>query len=514
MQKKSEILIVDDDAGLTSNLKDILGVESYDVTVAHSGKAALSLNPENSFDLAIIDIKLPDILGSELIQKLTERFPKGGEYIIITGYASLDTAIEVVGKRHVVAYLTKPLDMDNLLALIRQVVERRRAEEALQESEERYRAVVNLGAEVGEAVVMLQDTDSITGLHVFVSDEWARITSYSKNELLSMSMFDLVHPGYSDAALERYKIRSSGESLPGLYEMVIIKKGGTEIPVEVTGAYTTYKGKPAAVVFIRDITDRRKMEEQLVITDRLASIGELAAGIAHEMNNPLTSVIGFSDLLMKKDIPTEIKDDLELIHREANRTARVVKNLLTFARRHPAEKYPVDINKAIQAVLELRAYEQKVQNIKVRTQFALTLPEIVADGFQLQQVFLNIVINAEHFMNEAHGGGALTITTEQVDKMVRASFTDDGSGIAPEDIGHIFNPFYTTKEIGKGTGLGLSVCHGIIAEHGGRIYAQSKLGNGTTLTVELPIGNQNRRMKLTKSLPVNAKRYPKPASTD
>ena len=157
MQHKSEILIVDDDVGLASNLKDILGAESYDVTVAHSGKAALSLDPENSFDLAIVDIKLPDIQGSELIQKLIERFPKGGEYIIITGYASLDTAIEVVGKRHVVAYLTKPLDMDNLLALIRQVVERRRVEEALRESEERYRAIFT---EARDGIVLI---DSETG---------------------------------------------------------------------------------------------------------------------------------------------------------------------------------------------------------------------------------------------------------------------------------------------------------------------------------------------------------------
>ncbi len=248
------------------------------------------------------------------------------------------------------------------------------------------------------------------------------------------------------------------------------------------------KDKVVACVHItRDISERVKMEEQLIITDRLASIGELASGIAHELNNPLTSVIGFSDLLMKKDIPAEIKDDLELIHREANRTAQVVKNLLIFARRHPAEKHPVDINKTIQAVLELRAYGQRVQNIKVRIRFAPSLPEIVADGFQLQQVFLNIVINAEHFMSEAHGGGALTITTEHVDNIVRASFIDDGPGIAPDSMGHIFDPFYTTKKVGKGTGLGLSVCHGIITGHGGKIYAKSKFGNGATIVVELPL---------------------------
>jgi len=138
-------------------------------------------------------------------------------------------------------------------------------------------------------------------------------------------------------------------------------------------------------------------------------------------------------------------------------------------------------------VLELRAYEQKVSNIEVNTQFTPDLPEITADGFQLQQVFLNIVINAEHFMTEAHRGGTLTITTERVGDIIRASFADDGPGIAEENLGHLFDPFFTTKWVGKGTGLGLSICHGIMTEHGGRIYAESALGKGATFVIELPI---------------------------
>ncbi|GAH05033.1 unnamed protein product, partial [marine sediment metagenome] len=158
-----------------------------------------------------------------------------------------------------------------------------------------------------------------------------------------------------------------------------------------------------------------------------------------------------------------------------------------FARKHDTEKGPVNINSIMEKVLELRAYEQKVSNIQVNTQFAPDLPEITADYFQLQQVFLNIIINAEHFMIEANNRGTLTITTERTGDIIKASLADDGPGISKENLGHLFDPFFTTKEVGKGTGLGLSICHGIITEHGGRIYIESKLGKGATFVVELPI---------------------------
>ena len=248
------------------------------------------------------------------------------------------------------------------------------------------------------------------------------------------------------------------------------------------------KGNVTGLIGIaRDITERKQMQEQLMVTARLASIGELASGIAHELNNPLTGVIGFAQLLLSRDIADDLKKDIEVMYSEAQRAAEVVKNLLTFARKHAPVKQLVDINSIIDKVLELRAYEQRVSNIQVNTHFAPDLPEIMADYFQLQQVFLNIVINAEHFMIEAHNRGTLTITTERADDIITASFTDDGPGISKENLGHLFDPFFTTKEVGKGTGLGLSICHGVLTEHGGRIYAESELGKGATFVVELPI---------------------------
>ena len=232
---------------------------------------------------------------------------------------------------------------------------------------------------------------------------------------------------------------------------------------------------------------KRQVEEQLLVSDRLASIGELASGIAHELNNPLTSVIGFSQLLLGRELPDDIREDIKVIYSEARRAAEVMKNLLIFARKHTSVKQLVNINSVIEKVLTVRAYEQRVENIQVITRLAPDLPVTMADYFQLQQVFLNIVINAEHFMLEAHQRGTLTITTQRVGNTIKASFADNGPGIGKEDLGHLFDPFFTTKEVGKGTGLGLSICHGIITEHSGRIYAESESGKGATFVVELPI---------------------------
>jgi signal transduction histidine kinase len=224
-----------------------------------------------------------------------------------------------------------------------------------------------------------------------------------------------------------------------------------------------------------------------MMTDRLASLGELASGAAHELNNPLTSIIGFSQLLMEKETPDDIREDLKLIYSEAQRAASVTNNLLSFARKHAPVKQLNQINNIIEDVLELRAHEHKANGIDVERHLDPNLPEIMVDYFQMQQVFMNIIINAEYFMIKMHNAGTLTITTKKENSTVRISIADDGPGITPENLGRIFDPFFTTKEAGRGTGLGLSICHGIVSEHGGQIYVRSQLGKGATIFVDLPI---------------------------
>ena len=244
----------------------------------------------------------------------------------------------------------------------------------------------------------------------------------------------------------------------------------------------------------RNITERKRVEEEekrlqqeLYLSRRLASIGELAAGVAHEINNPLTGILGFAERLLRKSSDGEVSHDLQIIYSEAQRAAKVVQNLLTFARRREPRKEYSNINDIVQKALELRAYELKTGNIEVVTDLAPSLPEIMVDFLQIEEVFLNIILNSEQVMNETHGGGKLIIKTREIKDHIKISFTDDGPGIPPEHLDKVFDPFFTTRAEKGGTGLGLSACHGIVTEHGGKICAKSKPGKGATVSVELPL---------------------------
>ncbi len=369
-------------------------------------------------------------------------------------------------------------EREYFVAVFDNITERKRAEEEIKQVAEEWRTTFNSIVDL----VSICDKDFRL---VRVNKAFADAFKATPEELIGKPCYKIFHNTNEPIPNCPHKktVRTKKPATAELFEPRL----GIHLETATSPIFNERGEVVASVHVARDITERKKMEEQLIVTDRLASIGELSSGIAHELNNPLTSVIGFSELLLDKDVPDDVKEDLKIINREAQRTARIVKNLLTFARKHPQEKESLDINSIIEKVLELRAYEQKVSNIEVNTRFASDLPEITADGFQLQQVFLNIIINDEHFMIEAHGRGTLTITTERVGDSIRAIFADDGPGITKENLRHLFDPFFTTKEVGKGTGLGLSICHGIITEHGGRIYAKSESGKGATFIVELPI---------------------------
>jgi len=249
------------------------------------------------------------------------------------------------------------------------------------------------------------------------------------------------------------------------------------------------QGENTEVIGIaRDITERKRMEQQLQLAGRLAAVGELAAGVAHELNNPLAAIQGYSQLLVSRnDLDALAKKDIETIYREALRASKITKNLLSFARRHEPEKRYISINETVEKTLELRVHQMKVNNIELVTELQPDLPNTMADFYQLQQVFMNIAVNAEQAMADAHGKGKLIVRTQKVDDMIQISFIDNGPGIAEENLKKIYDPFFTTKDVGKGTGLGLSICYGIVDAHKGRLYAGSKPGEGASFFVELPI---------------------------
>jgi len=396
--------------------------------------------------------------------------------------------VRVVGKDGGTGWISimsaKIMHEGRLAALVSftDITERKLAEEALRQSEENYRVLFDSSV-IGTIVL-----DAETMKILMVNQAAATMFGFSSvEEARGVDPLDFTRPGDKERILEIAVENLFGQDSRQVYELEVATKDGREIWISATAARIMHEGKLAGLISFTDITEQKKQREHLMMTDRLASLGELASGTAHELNNPLTSIIGFSQLLMEREVPDDIREDLKLINNEAQRAASVTKNLLTFARKHAPEKQLNQINNIIEDVLKLRAYEYKANNIEVERQFAPNLPEIMADYFQIQQVFMNIIINAEYFMINEHNKGTLTITTKKQKDTVMILFADDGAGIPPESLRRIFDPFFTTKEAGKGTGLGLSICHGIVTEHGGQIYARNQQGKGATIFVELPI---------------------------
>ncbi|MCD6391173.1 MAG: response regulator [Dehalococcoidia bacterium] len=240
----------------------------------------------------------------------------------------------------------------------------------------------------------------------------------------------------------------------------------------------------------------RRLQLQLNLSSRLASLGLMVEGIAHEINNPLSSVIGFAQMLMYEDLPENIKNDVKMINDNAQRIADIMNNLLTFARQQNLQRTYININDIIRATLQMQAHSLESNNITVILQLDPALPSTMADATLLQQAFLNLIINAETEMKQAHGKGSLLIKTTLISDTIQISFTDDGPGITEANLTHLFDPFFSTRGVGHGTGLGLSVCYGIINEHNGQIYVQSQPGKGAVFTVELPVVAEGKRVEV------------------
>ncbi len=233
-----------------------------------------------------------------------------------------------------------------------------------------------------------------------------------------------------------------------------------------------------------------KVHDQLIRAGKMAALGELAAGVAHEINNPLTGVLTFSSLMLKKvDESHPWKKDLENIVQQTTRCRNIVRGLLDFARQRKPDKKEWDIHVLLENTLTLVEKQAPFQNIKIDKQFKTGIPMLFVDGDQIQQVFMNILLNAADAM--AGNGGTLTIKTDLKNGMAEVSFTDAGCGISKEHLSKLFDPFFTTKETGKGTGLGLAISYGIVQSHGGDIEAESEAGKGATFRIKLPIEKQN-----------------------
>ena len=247
---------------------------------------------------------------------------------------------------------------------------------------------------------------------------------------------------------------------------------------------------------MRDVSERKRLEDQardlyhqLLQAEKLAALGQTISGVAHELNNPLATILTWAERLSQRSVDDQTKRGLETILSESERAAKIVRNLLTFARKRHTTRAMVDVNQVVRETLALRSYEQRLSNITIVEALAAGLPLVFADPHQFQQVLLNLIINAEQAMLGANGRGAMVLRTwhDFDNDAVMLEVNDDGPGV-PEDVQpKIFDPFFTTKEVGKGTGLGLTVAYAIIQEHGGRITVNSEPGTGASFFVALPV---------------------------
>ena len=337
---------------------------------------------------------------------------------------------------------------------------------------------------IGEGVAFLD----LENKFKYVNRVFAQLYGYNTEEVLGKSGA-IVVPADEENQAAAHQAWAEGNTSGWRGELKRVRKDGHEIDVFVT--ITPLKNKEGEVIgrigVARDITDRKRAQERLQETARLSSIGELAAGVAHEINNPLTSVLGFSQLLMSEDLPPAVRSDLEIVHSEAARAAKIVHNLLSFARRPEPTKMYMEVNLVLHRAIDMKSYNFQVSNIRVVRDFSTDLPNTMADEQQLIQVFLNILNNAEQAMSRHRGRGLLTVRTMTTGTAIKVSINDNGPGIPAGDLPRIFEPFFTTKAVGEGTGLGLSVSYGIVSQHGGDIWADSSAGEGTTFYVEIPV---------------------------
>ena len=361
---------------------------------------------------------------------------------------------------------------------IRDVTEERRAHEELARSEARYRLLFE-GA--SDAIM----TFDALGRFTTVNDAGEVISGYKREELLGRFFGPLLPLDALPRAVYEFRRALSGS--PGQFETVLTTKSGARRHISVT--YCCPKRSEEVLCLIRDATDEKQLQQQLIQSEKMAAIGQLVSGVAHELNNPLASISAFAQLLLiNRSLTSDQRHSADVIASEARRAARIVNNLLTFARQHKAEKVYADINRVLEDTLELRAYELNVRGVRLVRDLTTPAPETMLDVYQLQQVILNLVTNAEQAMREVDRPHHQLVVRSRVENgNARIEVEDTGPGIPMGTLERIFNPFFTTKPTGSGTGLGLSISLGIISEHGGRIWAENVDGGGARFCIELPL---------------------------
>jgi PAS domain S-box-containing protein len=368
--------------------------------------------------------------------------------------------------------------------LILDITEQKNYEAELQRQRDFNNKILN----ATQSMILVADT---AGLVSYANRRCYDAGGFTQEELLGRRLADLVAPGRREILIEALHATLSGHQVDNLELPILLGRGRVgQFAINLSPMRDENGHVSSMVVVMTDITDAAMLQAKLMHTEKMAAVGQLVSGVAHEVNNPLTAILGFADLLIDHpDVPEFAKADLRVILEEAQRTKQIVQNLLSFARQMPPQRKPVQVNGILRQTLALRAYDFANHGVKIIENFNGPVRDVVGDSHQLQQVFLNILNNAYDAVRESERPGQIVIETSEHDGMAEIAFRDNGPGIMyPE---RIFDPFFTTKEVGKGTGLGLSICYGIIREHQGEIMCRNNNdGPGATFLVRLPFATE------------------------
>jgi PAS domain S-box-containing protein len=330
----------------------------------------------------------------------------------------------------------------------------------------------------------------LKGQYTFVSARIGELLGYGPEHLMGKNVADAEKTSPELAQL--YRSVATGQSTLASCEYGSQHRDGSwRTMLGMASPLLDAEGKPAGVIVsVRDVTTEKRLEQQIIQSERLAAMGQMIGGFAHELNNPLTSILGMAELLQEGGVTEAGRKQVTILHQQARRAAEIVQNLQYFARPPAPGHSQVDLNELVQRTVQMQAYPLRKSNITVDFLPEPSVPAIVADPNQLMQVFLNLLLNAEQAIRETREKGTIRVRLGRKPDSVWIVFQDDGPGISPENLAHIFDPFFTTKRPGRGTGLGLSICKTVLREHGGNIEAATAPDGGAVFTITLPVGTE------------------------
>ncbi|HEY2366014.1 MAG TPA: ATP-binding protein [Polyangiaceae bacterium] len=488
----SRVLIVDDNADLATTLRDVLASanadEPFDVEIAATGKSALARAKEIGFDVALVDVKLPDASGVDLIRPLREASPNG-EVVLITGFASMEAAIAAL-RAGAFAMILKSFRPDELVTTVRQAMTKARMQRERDELERRYRAVVDLTDVI---VIALDAQDNV----VLFNKKAAELAGVSPEAAVSRNFMRAWIPEGDRGRLEEaLALARAGKRAHSDVETGFVATGhdyARRVRWHLGGMVDLDEGALVYGIGI-DVTERRALEKRAADAEALSAMGTLALNLAHEIRNPLNAAKLQLHLLGKK-IDKQVGEEaaraamhrrVEIVGDEIARLNRLLTEFLELARPRGIAREPVHVGELVDSVLSLERESAEARGVRVVRDVAHGAVAI-GDAEKLRQVVLNLVVNALEAMKD---GGVLTVRAAAAkegdgDRIV-LSVEDTGPGIPAEVRAQVFDPFFTTKE--AGTGLGLSIVRKIVDQHAGDVRLESEVGKGTTVRVWIPSG--------------------------